>query len=144
MTVKATRNTGLAADDVFYFGNAVGETGNNTRRVIGWTPGRRGRRGRARQQDGLRATAVANVYDFNRDRRVTASDELAVRQNFHWGANALPLISPPASDPPVGGPPATQIAAVASGTQKPVVSAKCVLPSTQQAAVVAKPIAVIH
>ena len=26
--VRATENTGLAADDVFYFGNAVGESGN--------------------------------------------------------------------------------------------------------------------
>ena len=29
VTVKATANTGLAADDVFYFGNAVGESGNS-------------------------------------------------------------------------------------------------------------------
>ena len=27
VTVKATDNTGLVADDVFYFGNAVGEAG---------------------------------------------------------------------------------------------------------------------
>jgi len=29
VTVKATVNTGLTANDVFYFGNAVGETGNS-------------------------------------------------------------------------------------------------------------------
>ena len=34
VTVKATPRTGLAADDVFYYGNAIGETGNQVGNAI--------------------------------------------------------------------------------------------------------------
>jgi len=89
VTVKATANTGLVTPDVFYFGNAIGETGNNTANAI------------VNLQDDLAARAhksgftpagVTNVYDFNRDRRVNATDELIARYNHTTVDTALKLI----------------------------------------------------
>ena len=34
VTVKATENTGLAQNDVFYYGNAIGEVGDSTVNAI--------------------------------------------------------------------------------------------------------------
>ena len=78
----------MAAPDVFYFGNAIGETGNNAANAV------------VDLQDDLAARAhktaftpapITNPYDFNRDRRVNATDELIARYN-HSGGNALRLI----------------------------------------------------
>ena len=85
-----TGDTGLLANDVFYFGNAVGETGNspNNARVDAvdvldtrnnphpfWYP-----------------ADIATEYDFNRDRRVNAIDTLIARNNQTWALTELELI----------------------------------------------------
>ena len=77
VTVKANGNTGLAATDVFSFGNLVGETGDAAtprrvsaldvvavRRAVGSTAG------------------AADRYDFNRDGVVDALDLAIVRRNL--------------------------------------------------------------
>jgi hypothetical protein len=88
VTVKVTPNTGLAASDVFYFGNAIGETGNNAANAVVDLQDDLAARA---HKTGFTPAAITNVYDFNRDRRVNATDELISRYN-HSGGNALRLI----------------------------------------------------
>jgi hypothetical protein len=77
VTVLATAATGLAAPDVFYFGNAVGETGNSVADA------------RVTAADALRvlghvtaSAAIGDPYDVNRDGRVGAADRLLVLGNL--------------------------------------------------------------
>jgi len=89
--VLPTLNTGLLEEDVFYFGNAVGESGdsaadarvnavdvllarNNPRTLLDPAP-------------------VDFPYDFNRDGRVNATDMLLARANQTYWLDALPLIN---------------------------------------------------
>jgi len=89
VTVKANNITGLAAPDVFYFGNQVGETGDSpttaavtaadytdTRALLGASSGIGGR------------------YDFNRDGRVNTTDVLLIRGAMF---GSIPLLGAPAA-----------------------------------------------
>jgi ELWxxDGT repeat protein len=93
VTVLPGTHTGLAAPDVFYFGNLVGETGDGA--------------------GGLRVTAldlgavkralnqtvpVTSPVDFNHDGRVNASDLSIAKANLN---RSLPLLSAPPQDPAV-------------------------------------------
>ncbi len=94
VTVKATANTGLASPDVFYFGNAIGETGNlpidaevtpadevvvrNNPHTLGVNP-----------------ATITEVCDFNRDRKVGPTDQIICRNNGTSGPTALQLITVP-------------------------------------------------
>jgi hypothetical protein len=86
----ANGNTGLAADDIFYFGNAIGETGDNPSNTrvnlidVGAT--------RA-NQTGFALATIENNYDFNRDRRVNLIDVGLARVN-QTGFTSLALITP--------------------------------------------------
>jgi hypothetical protein len=92
VTVLATAATGLAASDVFYFGNAIGETGNSPSDA------------RVDAVDVLMArnhprtfvdpAPIDFPYDFNRDGRVNATDMLLARNNQTGLATALRLIDP--------------------------------------------------
>jgi len=91
--VLATTNTGLVKPDVFYFGNAVGESGNsigdarvNAADVLATRNNPRGF---------LNAAPINFRYDFNRDRRVNATDMLLARSNQTHFLNALKLITVP-------------------------------------------------
>ncbi len=71
VTVQATPNTGLAAADVFYFGNAVAETGDSptSARVDGTDFGR------TRDFYNNRiAPGITNYFDFDRDGFVEMAD----------------------------------------------------------------------
>ena len=76
--VRTTPQTGLAMDDVFYFGNAVGDTGNSATDL------------RVTVQDALRVrsgmvvqpASVASVLDINRDKVVNATDVSLVRRSL--------------------------------------------------------------
>jgi hypothetical protein len=95
VTVKPNAaTTGLAANDVFYFGNLAGETGDNpaaalvnaldlaaVKRALGT------------------AAPVGSTLDINRDGRVSALDLAAVKQNLGRG---LPLLTAPAALAPAG------------------------------------------
>ena len=88
-TVKGTLNTGLASDDVFYFGNLVGDTGGaGTPRVdvidLACT----------RMNLGRTTPAALAQSDFNRDGRVNAVDVGIVRSNQR---RSLPLFTAPAA-----------------------------------------------
>jgi hypothetical protein len=96
VTVLATDRTGLAAPDVFYFGNLVGDAGDAQATGSGG-----GARSIAVDAADLFATrrgiatpgsaAPANVADHNRDGRVNALDLVLVR------ANLFRTLAPPAS-----------------------------------------------
>jgi hypothetical protein len=98
VTFKANENTGLAADDVFYFGNAVGETGNSPTDAI------------VNEADVLAvhnhytaSATITNPYDFNRDKKVDATDE-SIAQSYVSGSPLVLITAPggPGSDAPLG------------------------------------------
>jgi len=94
LTVKATPRTGLASPDVFYFGNAIGESGNSpsNAEVDGWDI----LAVRANPCTRVNNPAdVTHTCDFSRDGRVGPTDEILVRQNTTNWLTALRLISVP-------------------------------------------------
>ncbi len=93
VTVLATGNTGLVEDDVFYFGNAVGDTGNSATDTYVNASDRLGCR--ANPHHFLDPAPIDDAYDFNRDKNVNASDRLIARANPTNFTNALQLISVP-------------------------------------------------
>src|SRR5205823_3159998 len=104
VTVKANTNTGLANDDVFYFGNAIGDTGNSTSNGYTTAIDEIGARYYAADLTGLPASlAIINPYDFNRDGHVDAADELIAGSNYTNFITALNLIAPPAIAPAATG-----------------------------------------
>ncbi len=90
VTVKATANTGLATDDVFYFGNAIGETGNSIVDAIVDATDSYGARNNP--HNFLDPATITDAYDFNRDRFVTVTDELYAQNNATNTGSALKLI----------------------------------------------------
>ncbi|MBE3071274.1 MAG: PKD domain-containing protein, partial [Planctomycetes bacterium] len=98
VTVLADANggrLGLARDDVFHFGNAVGETGNSASDALV----------DADDEAAARANpaffppaAITNVYDFDRNRLVNAADQIIARDAAALGY-ALSLISVPEAAP---------------------------------------------
>ena len=93
VTVLPTENTGLSEADVFYFGNAVGETGGSTIDAKVNAFDMLGARNNWRSF--VDPAAIDFRYDFNRDARVNAFDMLLARNSQTHFLNALRLISPP-------------------------------------------------
>jgi hypothetical protein len=78
VTLRATAASGLAAPDVFYFGNLVGATGasSSARQAVGavdYAAARRAVR---------RGNFLSNPHDHNRDGLINALDVAAVRANI--------------------------------------------------------------
>jgi glucose/arabinose dehydrogenase len=91
-------NTGLLHSDVFYFGNAVAESGNGntaTQAVVNVTDELAARNHPHGQFDELGQDVV---FDYNRDRRVNTTDALLARNNFTTIGTALNFIN--VSNPP--------------------------------------------
>lgn len=92
VTVKATEATGLAADETFYFGNAIGEVGNslNDAQVnstdVNLT--------RMNPRFSINPAEIDNLYDFNRDKLVNSTDINLARMHTTFSVNALRLITP--------------------------------------------------
>ena len=91
VTLAANANTGLAQNDVFYFGNIVGETGNSAANAtvnisdIGAVRG---------SQSGFGTVPIGNAYDHNRDGRVNLAD-LAITRENQSGFTPVSLITTP-------------------------------------------------
>ena len=93
VTLLANDRTGLAEDDLFYFGNAIGESGNSASDA------------RVNALDALLArnnprtllnpAPIDFPYDFNHDQRVNATDMLIARSHQTHLLSALKLISLP-------------------------------------------------
>jgi len=96
VTVLANETTGLSNDDVFYFGNAIGEVGDSTEHAMVTTADEIVARNSYR---GLADPALIDEpADFNRDRLVNVADRLIAR-NYRTGlADTLKLITPATAD----------------------------------------------
>jgi hypothetical protein len=91
VTVQATANTGLASPDVFYFGNAVGETGNSS--TDAFVNGTDESASRANPHGFLNPASLTCPYDFNRDKLVNGTDISILRANATGILNSLRLIN---------------------------------------------------
>ena len=88
VSILVTANTGLAAADVFYFGNLIGEcTGDG--KVDAYDV----LETRSNPRPFFNAAMLDTLHDFNRDRRVDAIDTLIARNNQTWAGTELELIS---------------------------------------------------
>jgi hypothetical protein len=99
VTVKATGDTGLAAPDVFRFGNLVGDTGDS---VAG--PFRVNALDIAAVKRALNTgSTLTGRFDFDRDGRVSALDLAVVRANLNGALTPLaaPLPLPSAAPLPL-------------------------------------------
>lgn len=93
VTLKADANTLLTQDEVFYFGNAIGETGNSpTDAAVDAADIQ------ATHNNYTSAAVLTNPYDFNRDKVVDATDEAIAAANQ---SNSSPLLL--ITVPPIGG-----------------------------------------
>ena len=92
VTLRSNANTGLERDDVFYFGNAVGETGDSPVSSLVNVSDVLATRNHPRGPMSL--ADITDVYDFNRDRIVTATDAILARDNITTPLTALRRIRP--------------------------------------------------
>ena len=85
---------GLADNDVFYWGNAIGETGDNAANAL--VDMSDALAARTNSHGPLNPATVVDVYDFNHDGLVNATDVLIAQQNMTSVLNGLRLITPTA------------------------------------------------
>ena len=97
VTVNATTDTGLTQPDVFYFGNAIGETGNSATDAIVNFADAQGVQNHL--SPGASTAPITDPYDLNRDGQVDATDEAIATANTTTAATALQLISVPVQTP---------------------------------------------
>ncbi len=100
ISVLANANTGLAAKDVFYFGNAVGDmdAGNVGTPITVRTNATDTSIVRQNQSIAQNSVGVTSIYDLNKDGRVNATDTSIVRQN--QSNSIVPFFTAPN---PIGG-----------------------------------------
>ena len=93
VTFLSNSTTGFTEPSVFYFGNIIGETGNDTANAIVNLADVAGTR---QNQTGFGSTDINNQFDFNRDSKVNLIDIAIARQN-QSGFSPVKLITPSAS-----------------------------------------------
>lgn len=79
VTLKSTERTGLAADNTFYFGNTIGQTGDGTQPLVNAIDLLRIRSNFSSVFDPL--VPITSLFDIDRDGRVNAIDFLRARSN---------------------------------------------------------------
>jgi hypothetical protein len=79
VTVRATDVTGLAENDVFYVGNAVGESGTSAGDALVNATDEIGARNNPHGP--FTPAPKDDCYDYNRDRLVNATDQIISRNN---------------------------------------------------------------
>jgi hypothetical protein len=98
VTVKATADTGLAANDVFFFGSAVGNSGNGDTVTLSETTSVDELGARNNSKNLLNNIPDTNVFDYNRDGLVSSVDQLLARNNAQT-LDATRYINIPISGP---------------------------------------------
>jgi hypothetical protein len=93
VSIGATANTGLAANDIFYFGNAPGECGNSALNAIVNTVDLAAARIHPRSP--FNRAPVDYNYDYDRDSLVNTVDIAIARANQTSPFNCLQLITVP-------------------------------------------------
>ncbi|MEE8451940.1 MAG: S8 family serine peptidase, partial [Thermoguttaceae bacterium] len=96
VTVLATAHTGLVQNDVFYFGNAPGEAGDQTINTIVNATDEIVARNFSHGP--LSPAGVDDPYDYNRDKLVNASDRIIARTHQTNPLTMLRLITAPSND----------------------------------------------
>ena len=96
-TVLATSETGLETPDVFYFGNAVGESGNSAADAAVNAQDIGGPRDNP--HNFLNRALVGDAFDYNRDSLVNAQDIGIARDNPTNFLSDVNLITVPAAAP---------------------------------------------
>lgn len=100
VTVRATANTGLTLTDVFYFGNAVGDSGLGDTATQATVSVNDALGARNNPKSIFNNIPTTNIFDFNRDGQVNTTDQLIARNNPSSVANVvrfLNIASPPAT-----------------------------------------------
>jgi hypothetical protein len=93
VTLLANTATGLATNDVFYVGNAVGDAGNSaTDAIVNATDEILARNN---PHSPFNPAPLDNNYDYNRDKLVNATDQLIARNNRTNPFVPLRLITTP-------------------------------------------------
>ncbi len=93
VTALATANTGLGEADVFYVGNAIGESGNSTIETNVDTNDEIGARNHPHSL--FDPAPLEDAFDYDRDRRVDTNDEILARNNSTSAFTRLGLITVP-------------------------------------------------
>ncbi len=92
VTVKPSVNTGLLTEDVFFFGNAIGETGDSiTDAEVTPTDEVYVRNNPATLA--VSSASITHAADFNRDKKVGPTDAVLCRNNGTNSSTALQLIT---------------------------------------------------
>jgi len=94
IVVKANVQTGLAQDDVFYFGNAIGESGDSATSAAVNIVDFGG--ARDNPHNAFNRASITDPYDFDRDQFVNIVDLGLVRDNGTNAFSDLNLITAPA------------------------------------------------
>jgi hypothetical protein len=97
IVVLANAQTGLSTNDVFYFGNVIGDldVGNTSSRIRVNATDTGAVRGN--QSTLPNSASVTNIYDINRDGRVNATDTGIVRTSQQTLGIVAPITAPSAS-----------------------------------------------
>ncbi len=129
VTVLADAATGLASPDVFYFGNQIGETGNDPSNTF--VDAGDFVAVRDHPANFLNRAQPGNPYDFNHDSFVDGADLVITRDNPNNFLNAIKFITPAASapSPAAAAAPATAISAAKSTATQPSSGSTQVAPS---------------
>ena len=98
VTVAASATTGLTAPDLFYYGNSVGETGDNPANATDDTTDFLTTS--TSLQSFLNPAPMTNTMDFNRDGRVDATDQIIARNSYGFSLTLFTPADP--SDPTLG------------------------------------------
>ncbi|HEY8749327.1 MAG TPA: right-handed parallel beta-helix repeat-containing protein [Tepidisphaeraceae bacterium] len=98
ITLNANADTGLSSPDIFYFGNAIGDDGHNLTSAVIDSTNEAGARNDLRTI--FAPATISDKYDFNRDGRVDATDQVIARYAVNSPATALQLFTPPAAADP--------------------------------------------
>jgi hypothetical protein len=96
--VKGFANSGLARDDVFYFGNAIGETGNDSGNALVSSVDVIG--ARDNPHGPFDQATITDRFDFNRDGLVNGSDVIIARDHTTSPFTALQMILVPGDAAP--------------------------------------------
>jgi len=104
VTLRANANTNLVRDDVFYFGNAIGESGlgnaNSSLATEFFPVNVTDEIGTRNHPLPLAGSApLDDAFDFNRDAMVDTTDEAIARDYGTTFRTALRRIAPPPADP---------------------------------------------
>jgi len=101
VTVVASAHTGLAVPDVFYFGNAVGDSGLGDTSVYAIVNANDELAARFNPALLFTNIPITDPYDYNRDGSVNSNDELIDRANATNWADATRYIDLSGSGGPI-------------------------------------------